>query len=167
MVRNGFYFQGLSSGRDTRSKIRLSNIRVSKTEYIKVLKFLNESISIPNLTEDYQIQNFCLKGACLIFCTASSLIKLHTEGMTPLEMVMIDEAAQLKECESTIPLQLLGLRHAILIGDKKQFPAMVQRKICKKAEFGRILLDRLVILGHKKHIFNVQYRIGLENKFVP
>ncbi|KAF3613671.1 hypothetical protein FXO37_36275 [Capsicum annuum] len=49
--------------------------------------------------------------------------------MTPLEMVVIDEAAQLKECESTIPLQLLGLCHAILIGDEKQLPTMFQRKI--------------------------------------
>ncbi|PHT96142.1 hypothetical protein T459_04024 [Capsicum annuum] len=87
----------------------------------------------------------------------NAVLGMREEGMTPLEMVLIDEAAQLKECESTIPLQLLGLRHAILIGDEKQFPAMVQRKICKKAEFGRILLDRLVILGHKKHLFNVQY----------
>ncbi|PHT39826.1 hypothetical protein CQW23_18680 [Capsicum baccatum] len=103
--------------------------------------------------QDFMVQNaFYFQGlglgrdtrsACLIFRTASSLIKLHTEGMTPLEMVVIDEATQLKECESTIPLQLLGLRHATLIGDKKQLPAMVQRKICKKAEFGRILLDRL------------------------
>ncbi|PHU08380.1 hypothetical protein BC332_20240 [Capsicum chinense] len=44
--------------------------------------------------------------------------------MTQLEMVVIDEAAQLKECESTIPLQLLGLCDAILIEDDKQLPAM-------------------------------------------
>lgn len=50
--------------------------------------------------------------------------------MTPLEMVIIDEAAQLKECESTIPLQLPGLRYATLIGDDRQLPAMVQSKVC-------------------------------------
>ncbi|PHU19176.1 hypothetical protein BC332_10327 [Capsicum chinense] len=151
----------------TRSKTRLSNIRSRKTECIKVLKFLNESISIPNFIEDYQIRSFCLKGACLIFCTASSSIKLHTEGMTPLEMVVIDEAAQLKECESTIPLQLPGLRHAILIGDEKQLPAMVQSKICEKAEFGRSLFERLVILGHKKHLLNVQYRMHPKISLFP
>ncbi|KAF3626774.1 hypothetical protein FXO37_30212 [Capsicum annuum] len=74
--------------------------------------------------------------------------------MTPLEMVVIDEAAQLKECESTIPLQLLGLCHAILIRDEKQLPSMVQRKIYKMDEFGRSLLERIVILGHKKHLLN-------------
>ncbi|XP_059284239.1 probable helicase MAGATAMA 3 isoform X1 [Lycium ferocissimum] len=151
----------------TRNKTRLFNIRAMKTECIKVLKFLNESISLPNFIEDYQIRSFCLKGACLIFCTASSSTKLHTEGMTPMEMVVIDEAAQLKECESTIPLQLPGLRHAILIGDEKQLPAMVQSKICEKAEFGRSLFERLVILGHKKHLLNVQYRMHPEISMFP
>ncbi|GAB2286430.1 hypothetical protein Dimus_020837, partial [Dionaea muscipula] len=77
----------------------------------------------------------------------------------PLELVVIDEAAQLKECESVIPLQLPGVRHAILIGDEKQLPAMVQSKIAEDAEFGRSLFERLALLGHKKHLLNVQYRM--------
>ncbi|VFQ99746.1 unnamed protein product [Cuscuta campestris] len=84
---------------------------------------------------------------------------LGVVGSVPIELLVIDEAAQLKECESTIPLQLPGLRHAILIGDEKQLPAMVQSKICAKAEFGRSLFERLVKLGHKKHLLNVQYRM--------
>ncbi|XP_010317671.1 uncharacterized protein [Solanum lycopersicum] len=151
----------------TKNKTRRLNIRTTKTECLKVLKFLNESISLPDFIEDYQIRSFCLKGACLIFCTASSSIKLHTEGMTPLEMVVIDEAAQLKECESTIPLLLPGLRHAILIGDEKQLPAMVQSKICEKAEFGRSLFERLVTLGHKKLLLNVQYRMHPKISLLP
>ncbi|KAF3663229.1 putative metal-nicotianamine transporter YSL7-like [Capsicum annuum] len=83
--------------------------------------------------------------------------------MTLLEIVVIDEAAQLKECESTIPLQLPGLRHAILIEDEKQLPAMVQ----SKAEFGRSLFERLVILGHKKHLLNVQYRMHPKVSLFP
>ncbi|XP_019172082.1 PREDICTED: probable helicase MAGATAMA 3 [Ipomoea nil] len=79
--------------------------------------------------------------------------------MTPIEVLVIDEAAQLKECESTIPLQLPGLCNAILIGDEKQLPAMVQSKICEKADFGRSLFERLVKLGHRKHLLNIQYRM--------
>jgi superfamily I DNA and/or RNA helicase len=33
---------------------------------------------------------------------------------------VVDEAAQLKECESAIPLQLNGLKRYILIGDERQ-----------------------------------------------
>ncbi|XP_047267474.1 probable helicase MAGATAMA 3 [Capsicum annuum] len=116
---------------------------------------------------DYQIRSFCLKDARLFFCNAFSSSKLYIKGMTLLEIVVIDEAAQLKECESTIPLQLPGLRHAILIEDEKQLPAMVQSKICEKAEFGRSLFERLVILGHKKHLLNVQYRMHPKVSLFP
>ncbi|KAM1012995.1 hypothetical protein TB2_043004 [Malus domestica] len=67
--------------------------------------------------------------------------------MKPVEILMVDEAAQLKECESLIPLQLPGLCHAILIGDERQLPAMVKSKISEKAVFGRSLFERLVQLG--------------------
>ncbi|KAF6174662.1 hypothetical protein GIB67_006314 [Kingdonia uniflora] len=38
----------------------------------------------------------------------------------PIEMLVIDEVAQLKERESFIPLKLPDIRHAILIGDECQ-----------------------------------------------
>ncbi|KAL1536812.1 hypothetical protein AAHA92_29400 [Salvia divinorum] len=83
--------------------------------------------------------------------------KLHET--TPFELAIIDEAAQVKECESTITLQIPGLRHAILVGDEKQLPAMVISEVCEKAGFGRSLFERLVLLGHSKHLLNVQYRM--------
>ncbi|CAK9156532.1 unnamed protein product [Ilex paraguariensis] len=141
-------------------------LRMARTECLQILKFIRETFDVPALTEhydilsfEYDVRSFCLKNACLIFCTVSSSAKLHTEGMAPLEMLVIDEAAQLKECESAIPLQLFGLRHAILIGDEKQLPAMVQSEICEKAEFGRSLFERQVLLGKGKHLLKVQYRM--------
>ncbi|KAL2504450.1 P-loop containing nucleoside triphosphate hydrolase superfamily protein [Abeliophyllum distichum] len=142
------------TGRTT--KFKLCKTRV---ECLEVLKFLLDEFPVPQFTEHYQIKEFCLQWACLIFCTASSSAKLQTGDMTPFELLIIDEAAQLKECESTIPLQLPGLRHAILVGDEKQLPAMVQSKICEEADFGRSLFERLVILGHGKQLLGVQYRM--------
>ncbi|KAG7986340.1 hypothetical protein I3843_03G074500 [Carya illinoinensis] len=124
-----------------------------------LLRSLSLTFSPPNLTENYDIKNMCLKNACLVFCTASSSAKLHTEGMSPFEYLVIDEAAQLKECESAIPLQLSGLRHAILIGDASQLTAMVKSKISEKAEFGRSLFERLSMLGQHRHLIDVQYRM--------
>ncbi|KAF5480087.1 hypothetical protein F2P56_000857 [Juglans regia] len=126
---------------------------------LRLLRSLSLTFSLPNLTENYGIKNMCLENACLVFCTASSSAKLHTEGMAPFEYLVIDEAAQLKECESAIPLQLSGLRHAILIGDEMQLPAMVKSKISEKAEFGRSLFERLVMLDHHRHLLDVQYRM--------
>ncbi|BFG15843.1 hypothetical protein CerSpe_021170 [Prunus speciosa] len=134
---------------------RLESLQKDCTQILKSLR----EFSVPNSNDGQTIRNLCLANACLIFCTASSSAKLHTEGMAPLEMLVIDEAAQLKECESAIPLQLPGLRHAILIGDEMQLPAMVKSKLSENAEFGRSLFERLVLLGHEKLLLNVQYRM--------
>ncbi|KAL8109734.1 hypothetical protein AgCh_025728 [Apium graveolens] len=135
----------------------------TKTECLDVLVVLLETFTVPDLLDEYEISSFCLKNACLLFCTANGSIKLHTKEMTPVEVLVVDEAAQLKECESTIPLQLPGLRHAILVGDERQLPAMVQSKI--KAEFGRSLFQRLVLF--EKNLLNVQYRMHPDISMFP
>lgn len=112
-----------------RAGVANHRLRLLLEEYCtQILKSLR-AFSVPNSNDRQTIRNLCLANACLIFSTASSSAKLHTEGMAPLEMLVIDDAAQLKECESAIPLQLPGLRHAILIGDERQLPAMVKSKV--------------------------------------
>uniref|UniRef100_A0A2N9FSK2 DNA2/NAM7 helicase helicase domain-containing protein n=1 Tax=Fagus sylvatica TaxID=28930 RepID=A0A2N9FSK2_FAGSY len=103
-------------------------LRVVKNECLNVLRSLPKNFPVPHFEYEWEIKEFCLQNSCLIFCTVSSSAKLH-DVMTSLELLVIDEAAQLKECESTIPLQLPGLRHAILIGDERQLPAMVKSKV--------------------------------------
>ncbi|KAH7521374.1 hypothetical protein FEM48_Zijuj07G0026400 [Ziziphus jujuba var. spinosa] len=133
---------------------------VARTKCLSVLKSLPQEFPVPEFSDSWDIKRFCLENACLIFCTVSSSAKLHTEGTSnPLELVVIDEAAQLKECESAIPLQLPGVQHAILIGDERQLPAVVKSKISEEGEFGRSLFERLALLGHKKHLLNLQHRM--------
>ncbi|CAI8619319.1 unnamed protein product [Vicia faba] len=128
-------------------------------DFLKILSLLSSSILLPELNGRNQIEKFCLSNACLVLCTVSSSIKLYTDGMTQVKFLVIDEAAQFKECESTIPLQLPGLQHCILIGDEKKLPALVKSKIADSCGFGRSMFERLVILGYKKHMLNVQYRM--------
>ncbi|KAD2275728.1 hypothetical protein E3N88_41512 [Mikania micrantha] len=152
--------QSLKAAFDKRVKAsRFMKLRLCKTECLQALKDLRSASLIPKHMNEHKLQNFCLRNACLIFCTASSSIKLCRNDMTPIKLVVIDEAAQLKECESVIPLQLPGVQNAVLVGDERQLPAMVQSKICEEAEFGRSLFERLVLLGHQKHLLNVQYRM--------
>ncbi|KAL4364782.1 hypothetical protein AHAS_Ahas07G0040500 [Arachis hypogaea] len=124
-----------------------------------ILSSLSRSISLPWITSKVGISMFCIEKACLVFCTASSSSKLHTQEGEKFRFVVIDEAAQLRECESAIPLQLPGLQHAVLIGDERQLPALVKSKIAEKAEFGRSLFERLVLLGKERHMLNIQYRM--------
>uniref|UniRef100_A0A2N9FCU5 DNA2/NAM7 helicase-like C-terminal domain-containing protein n=1 Tax=Fagus sylvatica TaxID=28930 RepID=A0A2N9FCU5_FAGSY len=99
--------------------------------------------------------------SCLVTrkCNHQNTVKLIWGPPGTGKTRTVDEAAQLKECESTIPLQLPGLRHAILVGDERQLPAMVKSKVSEEAEFGRSLFQRLVLLGHKKDLLKVQHRM--------
>lgn len=98
-------------------------------ECLSLLNSLPKSISLPEFKWRVEAEKFCLSNACIILCTASSSIKLYSEGFSSVQFLVIDEAAQLKECESAIPLQLPGLNHCILIGDEKQLPALVKSRV--------------------------------------
>ncbi|KAF8048805.1 hypothetical protein N665_2397s0001 [Sinapis alba] len=128
-----------------------------KQDCLKMLTSISGSILLPDFIGKFGLKKFCLANAYLLFCTASSSAKLHMSS--PVQLLVVDEAAQLKECESAIPLQLPGLQHAVLIGDEKQLPAMVQSKIASEADLGRSLFERLVFLGQKKQLLNIQYRM--------
>ncbi|CAA7058231.1 unnamed protein product [Microthlaspi erraticum] len=128
-----------------------------KQDCVKMLESICESIDLPDFIGKFGLKKLCLAFSCLLFCTASSSAKLHLSSS--IQLLVIDEAAQLKECESAIPLQLPGLQHAILIGDEKQLPAMIQSKFASEADLGRSLFERLVFLGHKKQLLNMQYRM--------
>ncbi|KAF8025760.1 hypothetical protein BT93_F2559 [Corymbia citriodora subsp. variegata] len=139
-------------------------LSMKRHECLSVLQTLNTSLRRLNFAtfkSKSKIAEFCYQGASLIFCTAASSYKLYSmeTKMEPVSLLVIDEAAQLKECESMIPLQLRGVRHAILVGDECQLPAMVESKLSSKAGFGRSLFERLGSLGHPRHLLNIQYRM--------
>ncbi|KAK3426798.1 hypothetical protein EUGRSUZ_F03158 [Eucalyptus grandis] len=139
-----------------------TSLSIKRRECLSLLQTLNKSLRRLNLApfmSKHKIAEFCYQAASLIFCTACSSYKLYNVEMKPVSLLVIDEAAQLKECESIIPLQLHGVRHAILVGDECQLPAMVESKLSSKAGFGRSLFERLSTLGHPRHLLNIQYRM--------
>jgi hypothetical protein len=102
---------------------------LQRKDCLYILSLLSKSISLPDFKVRHLVEKFCLSNASLILCTVSSSIKLYSEEKSPVKFLVIDEAAMLKECESTIPLQLPGLCHCILIGDERQLPALVKSKV--------------------------------------
>ncbi|XVE90672.1 hypothetical protein DITRI_Ditri20bG0095900 [Diplodiscus trichospermus] len=156
---DGDFRKALNDTKKVSEDGHLAKLRVTRRNCLQMLKSLPQSFPVPDFIEKYTIRNFCLDNASLLFCTTSGSSRLNTARQQPLDLLVIDEAAQLKECESTVPFQLPGLRHAVLIGDELQLPAMIQSKISGEAYFGRSLFERLVVLGHKKQLLNVQYRM--------
>ncbi|XP_042472364.1 uncharacterized protein LOC122055031 [Zingiber officinale] len=124
------------------------------------IKLLERSLHLPSLSDKLSIMDFCLETANIIFCTASTSAKMHKLDLKkPFKIVIIDEAAQIKECESLVPMQIPSISHVVLVGDECQLPALVKSKVSENAMFGRSLFERLSKLGFKKHLLNVQYRM--------
>ncbi|ESQ28804.1 hypothetical protein EUTSA_v10019511mg [Eutrema salsugineum] len=134
-------------------------------DYLKLLRLIPEIFTLPSMSNRHLIKELCFGHACLLFSTASCSARLYTE--LPIQLLVIDEAAQLKECETAIPLLLPGIQHSILIGDEKQLPAMVESQIALESGFGRSLFERVSILGHKKYLLNIQYRMHRSISIFP
>ncbi|KAK4773784.1 hypothetical protein SAY87_028803 [Trapa incisa] len=163
--------KNLSSSSEESEKSILS--RLKGHEFFPALELLRASLCqllrelLPHLASEHTMRKFCFDSATLIFCTASNTMKLHYPGMASPELLVIDEAAQLKECESVIPLQLPLIKHVILIGDQCQLRALVKSEVSRDAGFGRSLFERLSSLGKLKHQLNVQYRMHPSISYFP
>lgn len=71
----------------------------------------------------------CLESASLVFSTVSSAgLRIMKLGL-PFCCVIIDEAAQLVEAESTIVMQMKDVKQLVLVGDQKQLPATVMSQV--------------------------------------
>ncbi|XP_060187254.1 uncharacterized protein LOC132616693 isoform X2 [Lycium barbarum] len=127
-----------------------------------LLKDLQKSLGkldFPTATRKDRITEFCIQMAFSVFSSASTSYKLHSVDMEPFDLLVVDDACQLKECEAVIPLQLRGLRHTVLAGGACQLSTLVKSRISREVGFGRSLFERLISLGHSKHLLNVQYRM--------
>ena len=60
---------------------------------------------------------------------------LHDAKTSHFDVIVVDEAAQIKECESLIPLMLKQVKHALLVGDEFQLPALVQSLVSSSILF--------------------------------
>ncbi|XP_006847999.2 probable helicase MAGATAMA 3 isoform X1 [Amborella trichopoda] len=131
-------------------------------EALQVLQALHNSLntSLPKNLKGDTLKKFILKQASLVLCTTSGSSTL-TYGIMKKDfhLLIVDEASQLKEAESIIPLHLHRLRHAIFIGDERQLPALIISKASERAGFGKSLFERLRSLDSVTHLLNEQYRM--------
>jgi senataxin len=123
-----------------------SKFKLAKSLCVQELRYLRNNLDIPNFLSTRSIQQYLLQRAKCILCTVSSSFRLYSvpmdnsisdicglvtkpEKFGPLELLIVDEAAQLKECETLIPLQLPGIKQAVFIGDEYQLPALVKSQV--------------------------------------
>ncbi|PNT61707.1 helicase SEN1 [Brachypodium distachyon] len=146
---------GAAGGAVAYSEI-VHTLRQNMAAILSVTRTLMRDLKLPPTRQSGTIKKFCVRNASLVFCTVCGSAKLNDQKM---DLLLIDEAAQLKECESLIPLQVSGLKHVVLIGEECQLPATIKSEVSNSALLGRSLFERLSLLGHKKHLLNMQYRM--------
>ncbi|KAI3886220.1 hypothetical protein MKW92_018604 [Papaver armeniacum] len=147
----------------------LDTLHKMRIDVMQVLRSVGHSLGdrLPSSTNRIFLTEFCLKNSSLIFSTVSSSYNLHEVDLEPLDLLVIDEAAQLKECESVIPMQLEAIRHAVLIGDECHPQARVKSRVADEAGFGRSLFERLGLFEHTEDLLNMQYRMHPEISSFP
>jgi hypothetical protein len=107
-----------------------SGLKQARAVCIDKLNYLSNNFVLPDISDKQSIEKFLLQNSKSILCTASSSSRLHyLEKAEPFDLLVVDEAAQLKECESLIPLLIPGIRLAVLIGDEYQLPALVKSRV--------------------------------------
>ncbi|KAM0906278.1 hypothetical protein ACQ4PT_016850 [Festuca glaucescens] len=159
-----------------------SKFQLARSLCVQELRYLRENFELPNYYSAKQIQLYLLQRTKCILCSVSSSSRLYgvpmdksasdigqllkkPEKSNHVELLIVDEAAQLKECETLIPLQLPGIRQAVFIGDEYQLPALVKSKISDNANFGRSIFERLSMLGYKSVSTGIKISVGVVSPY--
>jgi hypothetical protein len=125
------------------------------------------SINHRELQEGFQklwgkLQEFYLKQARVVFCTADTAGRHILRGFRP-HVVLIEEASQIAETLCLVPIMsnYSSLYRVILSGDTAQLPPTVlsrNKNECFQAE-QLSLFERLILSGHPDTRLQVQYRM--------
>ncbi|KAI3834446.1 hypothetical protein MKX03_032557 [Papaver bracteatum] len=161
------YFEEAQGSRA--SNYTSATLHKMRIESVQILRSVCHSLGdcLPSSTNRSFLTEFCLKNSSIIFSTVSSSYNLHEVDLEPLDLLVIEEAGQLKECESVIPMQLGAIRHAVLVGDECHPQARVNSRVSDEAGFGRSLFERLGWFGHSEDLLNMQYRMHSEISSFP
>ncbi|KAJ3063899.1 hypothetical protein HDU98_000345 [Podochytrium sp. JEL0797] len=100
---------------------------------------------------------FLFKARAL-FSTLNGTYSSHLRDEISFNVVIVDEAAQATEAETTCVLREC-VKALILVGDTKQLESTVMSDDCKSAKFGRSLVHRLEELNHPVYRLESQYRM--------
>ncbi|KAI9352011.1 P-loop containing nucleoside triphosphate hydrolase protein [Obelidium mucronatum] len=104
------------------------------------------------------LQELFMDKARAIFSTLNGTFSPRLKDQKGFNVVIVDEAAQATEAETTCVLRNC-VKALILVGDTKQLESTVMSEDCKTANFGRSLVGRLEELKHPKYMLETQYRM--------
>eukprot|EP00899_Mesostigma_viride_P002454 jgi/Mesvir1/12209/Mv00438-RA.1 len=104
-----------------------------------------------------------LRGARVLFCTVSSAGRPSLQQQAGVfHTVVVDEAAQLVEAETSIILTssaTTGMAQLVLVGDPMQLPATVLSLHARRCGYAQSLFERVQSKGWPSLLLDTQYRM--------
>lgn len=145
--------------------LRVKKRRIGKGRYLEKDEFQSEK----GLIKAYRLEIKRLSKKCLeelaldqgIFCSTMTMSRGDELSELKFDYVVIDEAAQIMEPMSYLPL--FKASSFIFAGDHKQLPATVKSSECLEKGLGKSLFETLVeSFPQAVHLLDTQYRMHPE-----
>ena len=95
---------------------------------LQLMEILIDSIELPQLEDRTSLEDFCLGYSRVIICTPFSSSRLLQLKLTPFDILLVDDASQIKEIDLLIPLSM-SPKHVVLLGDHLRLQPTVKSKV--------------------------------------
>ena len=152
----------VEEARGTGSETKLPNVVATLRSLVSLL-----GTFLPLGPRHMELVQALLSSADLVFCTLCVAGSHVVRTMKPVEVLVVDEAAQAVEPEVLIPL-MLSPKRVLLAGDPQQLGATICSHAADKAGLGRPLLARLMVdCQRPAAMLSVQYRMHPEISSFP
>lgn len=109
------------------------------------------------VAKGHSLEAALLRRCELLFCTAAVAGRCVVRAQW-VQTVLIDEACQLQEAITMVPLRS-DIQRLVLVGDPRQLGALVKSGCADQAGYGRGMFQRLVSLGMQPEMLEIQYRM--------
>jgi senataxin len=112
----GFVSTGQSTSglHDCSAAEDLNCVRLECSKYLKDLK---GSIELPpQFADRTAVENYCIEKCPVVVSTVCSAFRLHKMNPGKFDLLIVDDASDIRECDLTIPLRL-SIQHVWMLGD--------------------------------------------------
>lgn len=103
----------------------LNEIRMTCLGLIEVVM---NSIELPQLDDRKDLEEFCIRHSRIIICTPVCSSQLRELKLDIIDILLVDDAAQIKEIDMLIPLSF-SPRHIVMFGDHLHLQPMVKSEV--------------------------------------
>jgi hypothetical protein len=100
----------------------------SRAKCLQLIQILIDSVVLPQLGDINDMEEFCIANSSIIISTPSSSSRLLGLKSCSVDILVVDDAAEMKESDLLIPLSLTP-RHIVLLGDHLHLQSIVKSEV--------------------------------------